>query len=87
MVKTLRENKMVTHGPTTPFYLMVKAGEFKSGRPPEDSKQEVAGLQEAIEATRKKIEEDKSNGANISDLELHLRNLKRRLEVAQNKAK
>lgn len=78
---------MVIHNPIIPFYLMEKAKEFQPGRPPANPKQEVAGLKEAIEATRKRIAEYKSGGADVSDLEFHLKSLEQHLENAQKKVK
>lgn len=87
---------MVTHDPIIPFYLMEKAKEFRPGISPSklkekpskaDFEEEIAGLKKAIEATRKRVEGYKSSGADVSDLEFHLRNLEQRLEVAQKKAK
>lgn len=87
---------MVVHNLIIPFYLMEKSKEFRPGVSPsrlkeepskEDIKEEVAGLKEAVKATRNRIAGFKSGGADVSDLEFHLRNLEQRLEVAQNKAK
>lgn len=74
---------MIIHDSSVPFFLMDNAKEFSPGRPPEDSKKEAEGLREAIEATRKRIADHKSSGANVSDLEFHLKNLEQRLKAAQ----
>lgn len=87
---------MVTYNPTIPFYLMEKSKEFRPGISPSrlkekpskaDFKKEIAGLKEAIEATKNRVAEFNSGGANVLDLEFHLRNLEQRLEVAQKKEK
>lgn len=78
---------MMIHDSSVPFFLMANAGEFSPGRPSKDPKQEVGGLKQAIEATRKRIAEYKSSGANVSNLEFHLKNLEQRLQSAQDKIK
>ena len=66
---------------------MGKENEFHPGIPPQDSHEEVSGLNQAIEATRMRIWEYKDAGADISDLKFHLKNLERRLKVALKKVK
>ena len=75
---------MVTRGSTMPFYLMEKAKEFNGGRPPQNPRERVTGLEGAIDATKKRIAEYKSTNADVSDLEKHLQNLEKRLK-AENK--
>lgn len=43
----------------------------------------MAGLKEAIEATKKRIAEDKAMGSDITDLNKHLKGLERQLESAK----
>ncbi len=67
------------------FFLMEKAKEFQPGVPPSDPREEVAGLEEAVKNTEKRIAEYKKDGADVSDLEFHLKNLKQRLEKARKR--
>jgi len=45
----------------------------------------AAGLREAIEATKRRIAENKAKGASIADLDKHLRGLERQLESAKRR--
>lgn len=78
----------MTHDNAIPFYLMPNSKEFRPGMPPTaNPHEEIAGLQEAIEATKRKIAEHKGNKWDASELEAHLKSLEQRLEAAQKKTK
>lgn len=56
------------------------------GFPPEKSPEElVAGLENAIEATKIRIAEYKANKSDFSEFETHLKSLERRLEAARRR--
>ena len=77
------KGKMLIQGPNTPFYLMTNTKEFHPGIPPDNSREEVLGLEGAIEATKRKIEDYKESKTDVSELEFHLR----KLEQAPKEAK
>ena len=70
--------------PSIPFYLMPNARESCSGMPPVNTQKQIAGFREAIKATKKRISDYKIDGADVSDLELHLKSLERQLEEVIN---
>jgi len=56
--------------------------------PPANPREEIAGLEKAIEATKKRITDYKTaEGVNVADIEFHLKNLIRQLGEAQKRAK
>lgn len=58
------------------------------GFPPGKSSEElIAGLQEAVEATKRRIAEHKANKWDFSEFEFHLKSLEQRLDKAQKKIK
>ena len=70
------------HDNAIPFYLMPNAKEFTPGRPFENQQDVIDGLNQAIEATKRKITEYKDNKWDASELETHLKSLEQRLEAA-----
>ena len=78
---------MIPHDLSVPFFATGIVMGFNPGKPFENPKQEVAGIRKAIGATRKRIADYRSGGANVSDLEFHLRNLEQCLRVAEKKIK
>ena len=75
----------MVYGPVIPFYDMKNEEEFNPGRPPVNPHEEVAGLQEAIEATKRIIAEYEAKKRDISGLKTHLKSLEQRLEAARLK--
>lgn len=62
-----------------PFYLSVK--NHISDKCPSDKNEVIAGLNQAIEATKRRINEyQRENRAGVSELEIHLKNLQAWLE-------
>ena len=59
--------------------------EFRPGTPPADSKENIAGAEEAIEKTKKKIAEYKTEGLNASEFEFHLKRMEQYLKNLKNK--
>lgn len=59
--------------------------EFNPGIPPQDPHEEIVGLRDAIEATKRRIMKYKANKWDFSEFEFHLKNLEQRLEAAQKK--
>lgn len=74
---------MVVANSIKSFYLMEQSSEFNGGRPPQNPRERVAGLEGAIDATRKRITEYRTANADVSELETHLRDLEKRLKVAK----
>lgn len=54
---------------------------------PVDPKERVRGFEQAIEATKKTIKEYRADGADTSELEVHLRGLERGLAGAESDIK
>ena len=75
----------MTYDSIVPFYDMKNLKEFNSGRLPTNPHEEMAGLQEAIEATKKRIAEHKANNWDTSEFDKHLESLEQRLEAAKKK--
>jgi len=75
----------MTYNSMVPFYDMKNPKEFNSGRLPTNPHEEMAGLQEAIEATKKRIAEHKANNWDTSEFDKHLESLEQRLEAAKKK--
>lgn len=71
--------------PYVPFYLMNHKNEFHPGRPLENMKEEIAGFEEAIRNTKKRIADYKVDGADTSELEVHLKGLEKYLEKIKGK--
>ena len=68
-----------------PFYLMGTKEKSNPAEYPTDSNEEISGLEEAIKNTEKSLAEDKYDK---SELEFHLKGLRRQLEIAkENKRK
>lgn len=59
--------------------------EFHPGIPPENPEEEIAGLEIAVDSIKKRIAEYQTDGADVSDLELHLKSLENRLWAAKGK--
>ena len=78
---------MIPHDLSVPFFATGIVMGFNPGKPFENPKQEVAGIRKAIGATRKRIADYRSGGANVSDLEFHLKNLEQRLQATHNKTR
>lgn len=74
----------MTEESAVPFYLM-NPNKLASDKQPIDKREIVSGIESAIKATKRRIYEYKKDGANTSDLEVHLKNLEAWLERERKK--
>jgi hypothetical protein len=65
--------------------MMSQEKEFNPGFAPDNPKEEMRGLEDAIEHTKQKIADYEKSGADVSDLKLHLENLLNRWREAEKK--
>ena len=70
---------------SVPFYLMESAGNCASDKCPNNPHEVVAGIEEAIKNTKKRIAKYKADGADTSELDFHLKNLKAWFEREKKK--
>lgn len=68
-------------------YPFVIKRKFNLCMPPNNPHEEVTGLKEAIEATKKRVAKHKADDVNVTEFEMHLKSLEQQLEAAQKKIK
>ncbi|OGM95978.1 MAG: hypothetical protein A3B86_01835 [Candidatus Yanofskybacteria bacterium RIFCSPHIGHO2_02_FULL_38_22b] len=73
----------MTNDLSKPFYTSVQ--NHTSDKCPSDKKEIVDGLNKAVEATKRKIDQYKKNKFDTSELETHLKNLENWLERESKK--
>ena len=71
---------MITQDSSLPFYMMEGVKRYNSDKCPNNKNEAIVGFEEAARKTEQKIAEYKRDGADTSELEFHLKTLKKKLE-------
>ena len=71
---------MITQDSSLPFYMMENVERYNSDKCPDNKNDAIAGFEEAARNTEKRIADYKKDGADTSELEFHLKALKKKLE-------